>query len=152
VAACAACLRGHGGSSVAELTVASARNLLARQRDMRTALPSIWRQLPTAARAFSRSDQSPDAWLPSSRDRRGENETGLTCVAAAIHGTDGQPSAYWRYAPDHRDNPRRILAMGLAFTAVGRTVATLKTFLIIGLIAMAVIIIVWFVARRPRRG
>ena len=43
-----------------------------------------------------------------------------------------------------------ILAISLAFTAVGRIVATLKTFLIIGLIAMAVIIIVWLVARRPR--
>ena len=45
-----------------------------------------------------------------------------------------------------------ILAISLAFTAVGRIVATLKTFLIIALIAMAVIIIVWLVARRPRRG
>jgi len=45
-----------------------------------------------------------------------------------------------------------ILAISLAFTAVGRIVATLKTFLIIGLIAMAGIIIVWLVARRPRRG
>jgi len=45
-----------------------------------------------------------------------------------------------------------ILAISLAFTAVGRIVATLKTFLIIGLIAMAVIIIVWLVARRPRRS
>jgi hypothetical protein len=45
-----------------------------------------------------------------------------------------------------------ILAISLAITAVGRIVATLKTFLIIGLIAMAVIIIVWLVARRPRRG
>ena len=45
-----------------------------------------------------------------------------------------------------------ILAISLAITTVGRIVATLKTFLIIGLIAMAVIIIVWLVARRPRRG
>ena len=44
-----------------------------------------------------------------------------------------------------------ILAVSLAITTVGRIVATLKTFLIIGLIAMAVIIIVWLVARRPRR-
>jgi hypothetical protein len=45
-----------------------------------------------------------------------------------------------------------ILAISLAITTVGRIVATLKTFLIIGLIAMAVIIIVWLVARRPRPG
>ena len=45
-----------------------------------------------------------------------------------------------------------ILAMWLAFTAAGGIFATLKTFLIIGLIAMAVFIIVWLVARRPRRG
>src|SRR5215469_2839126 len=44
-----------------------------------------------------------------------------------------------------------ILAISLAFTAVGRIVATLKMFLIIGLIAIAVVIIVWLVARRPRR-
>jgi hypothetical protein len=31
-------------------------------------------------------------------------------------------------------------------------VATFKTFLIIGLIAMAVVIVVWLVARRPDRG
>src|SRR5215469_15346190 len=45
-----------------------------------------------------------------------------------------------------------ILAISLAITTVGRIVATLKTFLIVGLIAMAVIIIVWLGARRPRRG
>src|SRR5215470_4872386 len=39
-----------------------------------------------------------------------------------------------------------ILAISLAFTAVGRIVATLKMFLIIGLIAIAVVIIVWLVA------
>jgi hypothetical protein len=45
-----------------------------------------------------------------------------------------------------------ILAIWLAFTAAGGIVATFKTFLIIGLIAMAVFIVVWLVARRPRRG
>ena len=45
-----------------------------------------------------------------------------------------------------------ILAIWLAFMAAGGIVATLKTFLIIGLIAMAVFIVVWLVARRPRRG
>jgi predicted lipid-binding transport protein (Tim44 family) len=45
-----------------------------------------------------------------------------------------------------------ILAIWLAVTAAGGIVATLKTFLIIGLIAMAVVIVVWLVAGRPRRG
>jgi hypothetical protein len=45
-----------------------------------------------------------------------------------------------------------VAATWLAITAVSGIVATLKTFLIIGLIAIAVIIIVWLVARRPRRG
>jgi hypothetical protein len=45
-----------------------------------------------------------------------------------------------------------ILAIWLAVTAVGGIVATLKTFIFIGLIAMAVITVVWLVAKRPRRG
>jgi hypothetical protein len=45
-----------------------------------------------------------------------------------------------------------ILAIWLAVTAAGGIVATLKTFLLIGLIAMAVFIVVWLVARRPRRS
>jgi len=45
-----------------------------------------------------------------------------------------------------------ILAVWLAVMAAGGIVATLKTFLIIGLIAMAVVIVVWLVAGRPRRG
>jgi hypothetical protein len=44
-----------------------------------------------------------------------------------------------------------ILAIWLAVTAAGGIFATLKTFLIIGLIAMAVVIAVWLVARRPHR-
>jgi hypothetical protein len=44
-----------------------------------------------------------------------------------------------------------ILAISLAFTAASGIVATFKTFLIIGLIALAVFIVVWFVAKRPRR-
>jgi len=45
-----------------------------------------------------------------------------------------------------------ILVIWLAFTVAGGIVAALKTFLIIGLIAMAVFIVVWLVARRPGRG
>ena len=39
-----------------------------------------------------------------------------------------------------------ILAIWLAVTAAGGIFATLKTFLIIGLIALAVFIVVWLVA------
>ncbi len=45
-----------------------------------------------------------------------------------------------------------IFAIWLVVTAAGGIFATLKTFLIIGQIALAVIIAVWLVARRPRRG
>jgi hypothetical protein len=45
-----------------------------------------------------------------------------------------------------------ILAIWLAVTAAAGIVATLKTFVIIGLIAMAVVVVVWLVARRPGRG
>ena len=45
-----------------------------------------------------------------------------------------------------------ILAIWLAVTAAGGIFATFKTFLIIGLIAMVVFIVVWLVAGRSRRG
>ena len=45
-----------------------------------------------------------------------------------------------------------ILAVWLAVTAAGGIVATVKTFVIVGLIAMAVFVVVWLVARRPGRG
>jgi hypothetical protein len=45
-----------------------------------------------------------------------------------------------------------LLALWLAFTAAGGIFATLKMFLIIGLIAMAIFIVVWLVAGRPHRG
>jgi hypothetical protein len=45
-----------------------------------------------------------------------------------------------------------ILAIWLAFAVAGGIFATFKTFFIIGLIAMAVFIVVWLVAGRPRRG
>jgi hypothetical protein len=44
-----------------------------------------------------------------------------------------------------------ILAIWLAVTAAGGIVATLKTFVIIGLIAMAVFVVAWLVAKRARR-
>jgi hypothetical protein len=45
-----------------------------------------------------------------------------------------------------------ILAIWLACTAAGGIFATVKTFLIIGLIAMATFIVVRLVARRPHLG
>ncbi len=45
-----------------------------------------------------------------------------------------------------------ILALWLAFTAIGWIVAMLETFVIIGLIAVVVVIVVWLLAGRARRG
>jgi hypothetical protein len=45
-----------------------------------------------------------------------------------------------------------ILAIWLAFTAIGWITSTLKTFLIVGLIAAVVIVIVSLIAKLPRRG
>ena len=45
-----------------------------------------------------------------------------------------------------------ILTVWLAVTVAGGILATFKTFVIIGLIAMAVFIVVWIMARRPHGG
>jgi uncharacterized membrane protein len=45
-----------------------------------------------------------------------------------------------------------ILAIWLAVTVAGGIFATFKMFLIIALIAMAVFVVVWLVARHSRRG
>jgi flagellar biogenesis protein FliO len=45
-----------------------------------------------------------------------------------------------------------ILAIWLAFMAIGWIFAMLKTFFIIGLIAVVVFIVVRFLAGRPRHG
>jgi hypothetical protein len=45
-----------------------------------------------------------------------------------------------------------ILAVWLAFIAVGWIFAMLKTFLVIGLIAVVVVIVVTLVAKLPRRS
>jgi hypothetical protein len=44
-----------------------------------------------------------------------------------------------------------ILAVWLAVTAAGGIFATFKTFLIVGLIAMVVFVVVWLIARGTRR-
>jgi hypothetical protein len=45
-----------------------------------------------------------------------------------------------------------ILAIWLAVTAAAGIFATLKAFLITGLIAMVAFLVVWLAAKRPRRG
>jgi hypothetical protein len=45
-----------------------------------------------------------------------------------------------------------ILAVWLAFTAIGGIFAMLKTFAVVGLIAVVVFIVVWILAGRARRG
>jgi hypothetical protein len=45
-----------------------------------------------------------------------------------------------------------ILAIWLVVTTAGGILATFKMFVIVGLIAMAVFIVVWLVAGRSRRG
>jgi uncharacterized membrane protein len=45
-----------------------------------------------------------------------------------------------------------MLAVWLAFTAIDGIFATLKTFVVIGLIAVVVGIVVWLLAGRARRG
>jgi len=45
-----------------------------------------------------------------------------------------------------------ILAIWLAAAAASGIFATLKMFVIVGLIAMAVFVVVWLVGRRSRRG
>jgi len=45
-----------------------------------------------------------------------------------------------------------ILAIWLAVTAAGGIFATFKAFVVIGLIALVVFVVVWLVAGRPRRG
>jgi chromate transport protein ChrA len=45
-----------------------------------------------------------------------------------------------------------ILAVWLGFTAIGWIFAMLKTFVVIGPIAVIVVIVVWLLAGRARRG
>jgi hypothetical protein len=45
-----------------------------------------------------------------------------------------------------------ILAAWVAFMAIGWIVPMVKTFAVIGLIAVVVVIVVWLLAGRPRRG
>ena len=44
-----------------------------------------------------------------------------------------------------------ILAIWFVLTTAGGILATFKMFVVVGLIAMAVFVVVWLVAKRPRR-
>ncbi len=86
-------------------------------------------------------------------------------MAAADHrpatstGPVSMTAARWR-RPAHTGDMGRtiwtilgaILAIWLAFMAIGWIFAMLKTFFIIGLIAAVVVIVVSLLAKRPRRG
>lgn len=45
-----------------------------------------------------------------------------------------------------------ILAVWFAVTAASGIFTSLKAFVVVGLIALAVFLVVWFVAKRPHRG
>jgi len=44
-----------------------------------------------------------------------------------------------------------ILAIWLVVTTAGGILATFKLFVVVALVAMAVFVVVWIVAKRPRR-
>jgi len=44
-----------------------------------------------------------------------------------------------------------ILAIWFVVTTAGGILATFKMFVVVGLIAMAVFVVVWLLAKRPRR-
>jgi hypothetical protein len=44
-----------------------------------------------------------------------------------------------------------ILAIWFVITTAGGILATFKMFVVVGLIAMAVFVVVWLLAKRPRR-
>jgi hypothetical protein len=64
----------------------------------------------------------------------------------------GALGAYWEHGPDDMGDPRRDPRRLGCFMAIGWIVATVKTFAVIGLIAVVVVIVVWLLAGRPRRG
>lgn len=64
----------------------------------------------------------------------------------------GTPGAYWGHGRVIGTILGAILAIWLVVTVAGGIFATLKTLVIIGLIAMTVFIVVWLVARRPSGG
>jgi hypothetical protein len=87
-----------------------------------------------------------------------------TVAAAACHLAASAGRSAWPPPADgaaaHTGNMGRtiwkilgaILAIWLAFMAIGWIVAMIKTFFIIGLIAVVVFIVVSLLAKRPRGG
>lgn len=78
--------------------------------------------------------------------------------AAFVPGGDAAPHARGRCRAHTGDMGRMIwailgaaLAAWVAVMAVGGIVAMVKAFVIIGLIAVVVVIVVWLLARRSRR-
>ena len=90
----------------------------------------------------------------------GDRQARLPLARTGICGTRDRHDSRLPGAPAHNGYMGRIigtvlgaiLAIWLAVTAAGGILATFKTLVIIGLIAMAVFIVVWLVARRPHRG
>ena len=101
--------------------------------------------VPGAGRAVTARDQAP---------------SGQACQAAPRPARVGAAAATRNAGRAHTGDMGRvigtilgaILAIWLVVTVAGGIFATLKTFVIIGLIAMAVFIVVWLVARRPGGG
>ena len=88
-------------------------------------------------------------WRPARAARKALAPDGASGTIVACHGRRAHTEYMGRIIGIILG---AILAIWLAFTAAGGIFATLKTFLIIGLIAMAVFIVVWLVARGSRRG
>jgi hypothetical protein len=85
--------------------------------------------------------------LPGGPQARPRTETAGTTVTTT--GTEGHT---WSMGRKIGTILGAILAIWLAVTAAGGIFATFKAFVIIGLIALVVFIVVWLVAGRPRRG
>ena len=100
--------------------------------------------VPGAGRAVTACDQAPPR--PGMQTARGPPRAGaaVACQERRAHTRDmGRVIGTILGA---------ILAIWLVVTVAGGIFATLKTFVIIALIALAVFIVVWIVAGRPSGG
>ena len=100
----------------------------------------LWRETGVTQRALMIRDDA-DTYAPA--------RTGASGMTVSCHGRRAHTGDMGRIIGIILG---AILAIWLAVTAAGGIFATLKTFLIIGLIAMAVFLVVWLVARGTRRG
>jgi hypothetical protein len=92
------------------------------------------------------------------RGRLGPREIGLGGAAGSWAGISAGPARHHSLRVHTGDMGRiigtiigAILAIWLVVTTAGGILATFKMFVVIGLIAMAVFVVVWLVAKRPRR-